>query len=289
MKMNILLDSIGKTPKAYIYLLSVFFVIFIGIIDYLTGYKLSVSIFYLLPIALVAWVAGRLHTIIISILSAVIWFFADSFSGHVYASFLIHIWNALVRLGFFLIVGFTLIKIKTLLNREQELARTDSLTDVSNRRAFYERAEREIERLNRSKRPFSLAYIDVDDFKQINDTLGHSSGDDLLNSVAKTIKEHIRSIDTVSRFGGDEFVILMTETDKDRAKKAIERVNKQLMEMMKFKNWSVTFSIGVVTWYSPPSNLDELIKESDNLMYSAKKHGKNMIKYKIIGKPDTVV
>jgi diguanylate cyclase (GGDEF)-like protein len=235
-----------------------------------------------LPIALVAWFEGKSSAIIISILSAVIWFLADLFSGHVYSHLFIPIWNAAIRLGFFLIVVFFMVTIKELFVMEQELSRTDSLTEIPNRRAFYERAEIEIEETIRSQRPFSIAYIDVDNFKQVNDTLGHSVGDDLLYSVAQTIRKNIRSIDVVARFGGDEFAVLMAETDEDGSREAIERIYKHLMEMIQLRNWSATFSIGVVTWHRPPSNLDELLKECDNLMYSAKRNGKNMVKYKIL-------
>ncbi len=264
--------------------MTVLLVVIISIINYLIGYDISFSIFYLLPVALAAWFEGRLPAIIISFLSAVAWFLSDLFSGLVSSHFFIYLWNTMVRLGLFLLIGFFLMTIKKLLAREQALARTDSLTRIPNRRAFYERTQIEIERTIRANRPLSIAYIDVDNFKQINDIHGHSFGDSVLRSIAQTIKKNIRLTDIVSRFGGDEFVILMAETDEDRVKEAVGRVYQHLMEMIKSKNLSVTFSIGVGTWYSPVSNIDELIKESDSLMYSVKKDGKNMIKYKTLKK-----
>ena len=147
-------------------------------------------------------------------------------------------------------------------------------------RAFYEIATIELDRSARYLHPLSLAYIDIDNSKQVNDTLGHSAGDKLLHSVAKTIKENIRSIDAVARLGGDEFAILMPETNNQIAITAMNKLRKYLLDIAQQNNWPVTFSIGVVTC-AGPCKLDELIREADNLMYTVKKGEKNRIEYKV--------
>lgn len=278
--MKALFDYLDKIPKTVIPVIGVLLVMLLGAIDYLTGYEISFSIFYLLPVAFISWFGKRSHAVIISILSAATWLWADLTSGHTYSHLAIPVWNSIMRLGFFLMAAFSLSMIKKLLEKEQTFARIDFLTGVANSRAFNEIAKIEIDRSARYGRPFTIAYIDIDNFKQVNDTLGHSQGDNLLQSVAKTIKDNTRSIDIVSRLGGDEFAILFPETNEENAKTAINKVQKELLSIVKNNNWPVTFSIGVVTCYKS-FNLDELIREADNLMYAVKGSGKNRIEYKI--------
>jgi diguanylate cyclase (GGDEF)-like protein len=111
--------------------------------------------------------------------------------------------------------------------------------------------------------------------------LGHTQGDVLLQTVAKTIKEYLRSIDLVSRLGGDEFALLLVETDEENAKTTLNKIQTKLLDVVKKNNWPVTFSMGSVTSYGI-YNLDEVIKEADDLMYTVKESGKNRIAYKIL-------
>jgi len=278
--MKALINYLEKIPKTAILVISVALVMILGVIDNLTGYEISFSIFYLLPVVLVSWFDKRSHAVIISILSAVMWLWADIYSGHIYSHPAIHVWNSIIILGFFLMAAFSLLEIKKLLENDHTFARTDFLTGVANSRAFYYSAQIEIDRSVRFSRPFTVAYIDIDNFKQVNDTLGHLQGDNLLQSVAKTIKDNIRSIDIVARLGGDEFAILFSETNEENAKTAINKVQRELLSIVKNNDWPVTFSIGAVTCYES-CNLDELIKEVDKLMYTVKERGKNGIEYKI--------
>jgi diguanylate cyclase (GGDEF)-like protein len=271
--MHLLLKYIDKIPKTLIPKIGVLMVIFLGGIDYLTGYEISFSIFYFIPIIFVSWFGKRNHALFISFLSTATWLWADLTSGHRYSHFAIPVWNSTMRLGIFLIGVFSLSAIKTLLEREQTFARIDLLTGAANTRAFNEMAKIEINKSVRFSRPFTIAYIDIDNFKQVNDTLGHSQGDNLLQSVAATIKNNTRTIDMVARFGGDEFAIFLPETNQENAKITITKVQKHLLDFVKNNNWPVTFSIGAVTCYKS-CNLDELIKEADNLMYTVKKAGK---------------
>jgi diguanylate cyclase (GGDEF)-like protein len=278
--MKVLFNYLEKISKTSILGISFALVIFIGVIDLLTSYEISFSIFYILPIALVSWYNKKSHAVMISIFSAAVWLWADIYSGHIYSHFAISVWNSMMRLGFFLIAAYSLLEIKRLLENEQTFARTDFLTSVANSRAFYNSAQTEIDRSVRFSRPFTIAYIDIDNFKQVNDTLGHLQGDNLLKSIAGTIKNNIRSIDIVARLGGDEFAILFTETNEENAKTALNKVQKELLSIVKNNDWPVTFSIGAVTCYES-CNLDELIKEVDKLMYTVKESGKNGIAYKI--------
>lgn len=278
--MKVLFEYINKIPKKMIPAFCILLIIFLGLIDVITGYEVSFSIFYLLPVMIVSWYSQKYYAVILSILSALTWLMADLHAGHIYSHFMIPVWNAMMRLGFFLIVSFALLTIRNLLEKERSFARVDFLTGVMNSRAFSEMAKTEIDRTNRFKRPLTIAYVDIDNFKEINDTFGHNIGDKLLQSMARTIKENIRTIDIIARLGGDEFAILFPETNEGNAKAAISKVQKYLLNVAQKNNWAITFSIGAITCYSS-CELDELIKEADDLMYSAKASGKNRVAYKI--------
>jgi diguanylate cyclase (GGDEF)-like protein len=125
-------------------------------------------------------------------------------------------------------------------------------------------------------------YIDVDDFKQINDHFGHHTGDRLLLTVVETIKRHVRAIDIIARFGGDEFVVLLVKTGEKSAALVAQKLQKQLLGIMQNNQWHVTFSIGLATYHSAPGSVDETIKAADELMYHAKHNGKNNIRQAVL-------
>jgi diguanylate cyclase (GGDEF)-like protein len=254
----------------------------ISSLDFITGYDISVSVLYLFPIVLIAWFEGGVPAALISIFSAITWAVADLASGHIYSHIAVSIWNAIMVLGMFLIVAYSVAAVKKLLISEREHAHNDYLTGVTNAGYFYEQANMEIIRSARYNRPLTLAYIDIDNFEQVNDTFGHNTGDNLLRAVATTMKATLRSTDSIARLGGDQFAILMPETSQEHAAIAINKVREQLLETVRKKGWPVTFSIGVATCYTPTCTTDELVKMADTLMYAAKKSGKNMVKFEIL-------
>jgi len=135
----------------------------------------------------------------------------------------------------------------------------------------------EINRARRCNLPFCVVYIDLDNFKAINDCYGHNVGDNLLRVVARTIQDNTRAMDTAARVGGDEFAVLLPETEPEMAQvitRRIQRVNSEVMQQLETR---VTLSMGVAAFTQPPLTVDDLLKTSDALMYSAKKKGKNTI------------
>jgi diguanylate cyclase (GGDEF)-like protein len=141
----------------------------------------------------------------------------------------------------------------------------------------------EINRARRYDRPFTLVCIDLDNFKTVNDSFGHSTGDMILRLVARTIQENIRVTDTVARLGGDEFAVLLPETGRNVAETILRKVRKINLDIMQMHGWPVTLSIGVVTFKSPPCTVDETLRISDQLMYAAKNNGKDSIRYDVFG------
>lgn len=146
---------------------------------------------------------------------------------------------------------------------------------------FLELLSWEVERFRRHQRPLTLAYLDVDNFKTVNDSYGHSVGDQLLRSLSHTLKTNIRSVDIVARLGGDEFALLLPETDYRSAQVVVTRLQDKLLAAMAVKSFPVGFSIGVVTFLSLPESIDEMIELVDHLMYDVKNSGKNRLKHEV--------
>jgi diguanylate cyclase (GGDEF)-like protein/PAS domain S-box-containing protein len=168
-------------------------------------------------------------------------------------------------------------ELRTSLEDEKNLSRIDFLTGIANRRGFYEAVEMEAKRSKRYKRPFTLAYLDVDNFKRINDLLGHDTGDLLLKRVAEQIRKVTRETDMVARLGGDEFAILFSEGGGDAAAAAISNLQAVLLKLVHDESWDVSFSIGVRTFRTPIESVESMIKATDELMYDVKRNGKNAV------------
>lgn len=158
------------------------------------------------------------------------------------------------------------------------LSTTDELTGVANRRHFLDLAGAEIKRAARLRHPVSIALIDVDEFKEINDTHGHAAGDAALQTLARTFEQHIREIDLFARFGGDEFALLLPEADVRVAREAAERVRRSL-ETLKMdldgSQASITISIGVSGLEPDDGSVDTLLARADRALYRAKRTGGN--------------
>jgi diguanylate cyclase (GGDEF)-like protein len=253
----------------------------IGYVDYVTGYEISVSIYYLIPVGLISWYVGAGAGVLVAAVCAMTGSIVDYFAGQVYSDPVVGYWNASVTLAFYLVVNFILSAMKRAFEEVSRLARTEPLTGLANPRLFFETAENELNRARRYKTPFSAAYIDLDNFKAVNDSFGHSTGDELLKAVAGSLRSQTRSTDVVARLGGDEFVILLPETNLDQAKAFTTRVQQNLSGLMAEAKWPVTFSIGVITFVTSPSNVNDIIREADRLMYTAKNTGKNRAEYAV--------
>lgn len=162
----------------------------------------------------------------------------------------------------------------------KELSITDHLTGLFNRRYFQERFTEEIHRSERYNFVFSLAILDIDDFKLLNDTEGHLAGDSVLKELSRTARECLRANDVLCRFGGEEFAILMPQTGKDEALVVAERIRKNIKESLayrykKFPRPCITVSIGIASFPEDGNTINELIKNADIALYRAKSSGKN--------------
>jgi diguanylate cyclase (GGDEF)-like protein len=276
-KLNIFFET---KNKIVLIAWSCFLLLLIGGIDYLLAPEISLSIFYLLPIYFMTWFVSKEAGLVTCVLSAIAWFITNPISKAAKISFLVPYWNAVVMLMFFFTVSHLLFKLRNALEQEKELARIDCTTGLANKRLFFELARLEVKKANRYRHPLTVIYMDVDDFKNINDTLGHQIGDKLLQTAAETIKHSIRETDILARIGGDEFVILLPGSGYEPAHIVIYRVYNELLEAMQENEWPATFSLGAVTFINPPNSVDEMIQQVDHLMYLVKNNGKNQLKHR---------
>lgn len=260
------------TVKAICYCL----IIVVGMMDSVSGKELSSALFYVIPIAIAAWFVSFKEGIKLSVIASVSWYICDE---GLHSIRFIGLWNTCFRFLFFSMVSYLISGYRDRFQEEELCADTDPLTGALNKRSFYEQVNKEISRAKRMSFPFSVAYIDLDNFKTVNDSFGHQEGDTLLISVVDTLKKHTRTIDLVSRLGGDEFAIMLVGTDVSDSESAIKKIQARLLKRMAESSWPVTFSIGIVTYLSPPDNVDTVIAKADNLMYDVKKTGKNNIAY----------
>jgi diguanylate cyclase (GGDEF)-like protein len=250
--------------------------------DIFTGDEVICTLFYLIPIAIVTWFVGRRLGIVAAIVNTFAWAFSDIASEHIYSHSAIFYWNSTVVFGIFLVLTLLLSALKDALEKQRALAFTDYLTGALNRRAFSDLLQMEIDRLQRYKHPFSVAYIDIDNFKHVNDKFGHGVGDLVLCTVADLARTQLRSTDICARLGGDEFALLFPETGQEAAQIITSKIQPCLLGEMKKNKWPVTFSIGVLTFIDNiPPTVDEVINLSDSLMYTVKNDGKNTMRYSV--------
>lgn len=269
--------SINKHWKVVLSALCFILVIGLGIVKVKVGYETFVLGFLLIPIYLTTWRVNRFMGMTIGVFSALTWLAALSFMPPPDFSPSIFYWNATAKVGFILITTLVFGFLKARLDKETESARKDPLTNISNRRDFFEIATQELNRSRRYNRPLTVACLDVDGFKKVNDQMGHKAGDSLLRLISIHLKKNLRVVDVVARIGGDEFAVLLPETDQVQAMNVLRELRERLLREVVHDGFPVTFSIGAVTSLTSPSSIDDLLKSADDLMYSAKNNGKDRV------------
>ena len=253
-----------------------------GLLEFYSGYKLSLFIFFALPVVLVTWYSSRKLGYLFCLLATLTWLLAVRMSGNAYNHGWIFYWNGGIRLAFFLIVARGVSDVKILMRHQTRLAHVDGLTGCLNAYAFHEKCDTLLRLSYRLKQPISLGFIDLDNFKTINDTKGHSEGNRVLKAVAESMMKSVRSTDFVARMGGDEFAILLPNTDTEKAKVVFSHLRNQLDADVQC-DWenSLGYSIGVVTIFNRLISTDEALKLADTLMYQVKKGGKNRVRFEV--------
>jgi len=180
-------------------------------------------------------------------------------------------------LGLLLARARTLLDFKNYLDSCEEAAFTDHLTGLANRRRFERQLEREVARTHRYGRPFCLLMLDIDHFKQVNDTHGHEAGDEALRRLAIALQAGTRGIDTVARIGGEEFALVLPETDAARGLEVAERLRQEIKEAEIPEAGHITVSIGLAECTDAYGDARELFSAADAALYEAKRLGRDRV------------
>lgn len=251
-------------------------VLLITFLNYeLTDTYYSLDVLYCLPVIQAARLSAiralrRSDTLLPDLIggfSAIVWSLAEAA-----ISFTTFPVNALVLNIFTRSVTFTVIgRVVVKLWREREYARKDMLTGLANRLELFERFDRERLRSERSGNPYSVLFIDIDQFKLLNDTHGHHVGDDALQKLANLLRGNSRKVDTVARIGGDEFALLFPETDEQSCEMLVNRIKLESDKMFQNMDWQISLSIGHVTTSGNKKSVNEILREADEKMYAIKK------------------
>ncbi len=261
---------------------AVLLLLLISVSEYFVGWQVHLSVVYLLPIYVATSKVGKPAGIAVSIASSLLSTGGDALAGQPIDHWAQEVAQVVIRASLFVAFALLFERLQRALARESDLARTDPLTGVPNRREFLELAAAEVGRAQRHNRPLTIAYVDVDDFKQINDRLGHGAGDKLLCAVATSIRSQLRVGDSVGRLGGDEFAICLPETDAEAASHVVRKLGAGLAALPPHGRDSATLSVGVVTFLSPPKAIGEMLDRADAALYDAKRDGKNQVKHDIV-------
>lgn len=260
----------GTLPASLRWLATLALASALAVGDQLTGAKVAFTALYFAPIALGGWFRGRALALAAAAVASAM-SIAMEVDANAGAQLALHAWNALISGAVFVTVAWLVTGLRAVVQRDRERARFDALTGALSRQGFLEDGERELQRAHRFNRPLSLAYLDLDGFKRVNDTEGHQAGDRVLRQVAEALRAELRALDVVGRLGGDEFAVLFPETGAGDASQAVARLRERLGRLARHQGQGVGFSIGVVSWDVPPAALDEALAEADRRMYSEKR------------------
>ena len=261
----------------------------IGLLDYVTSPWLSFALLYVTPVLAAAWWLGRGPALLAGLTSGLAWFEAEAW-GHRGEPTRDLMWNSMSRLVMLVVMATMVVRIREdqrrlsavnarlgeMLSGSEKMARTDPLTALPNRRAFLERLGEELGRARRNQAPLCIAYLDVDNFKQLNDHRGHLEGDEFLRLLAGAIKDTVRETDVAARLGGDEFAVLFI----DAKRIATEQLSRRLLARVqalgdRYPGLDLGASVGMAWFDAPPDSAEQILKTADSAMYEAKLAGKH--------------
>jgi len=268
----------GEPPVAVVLAGSAVLVVAVAGVDYATGIELRVFPLYFLPVLAVSLRVGRWPGLGTAAVCALAWELSNHLAGMRESRTAIGLANLALMAIAFGSVALLAAAQREWLRRERAISRTDGLTGLLNGRGFYEAAAVEVARSIRYRHPITLAYMDVDDFKGINDRFGHARGDAILVAIARALRRACRSTDLVARLGGDEFVILFPETGRDAAEAALVKLRSRVREAGSQDGSPVTASIGSVSFAKPSAEVEALVHAADRVMYTVKAGGKNALR-----------
>lgn len=246
----------------------------IGIVDYFAGAQTSLLALYIVPIAVIGWRTGLGPALQVAGVASAVWLGAHLADPGVPAVPIV-LWNALNRAAAFVSVAV----LSGLLHRETVFARTDALTGLPNRRALLEQLNTMLFKPRHSPTSICVAYLDVDDLREVNNRFGHARGDTLLQLVSDAIRETIRTGDLPARVGGDEFVIVLWRLQSDDAVGIAQRLVERIAELREaFSGAAIGVSVGVACFETVPERPEVMLEAADRALRVAKAAGKGQVR-----------
>jgi len=281
MELNLykLFEALEKGKPGFWIAVGFITVALLGVFDALTGNEITVSLFYLIPVVMVTWAVNQKTGLLMSFVSALTLLAAELAASQAASHPLIYALNTVIRTIFYSFVTYLVAALHKSQREERLAARTDFVTGVVNARYFNELLQMEVERIRRYPHPITVVFIDIDNFKLVNDLFGHKMGDEVLRCIAGELKSQLRSTDFIARLGGDEFALLLPSARQADAEVVIAKVHSHLREEMRRRNLPVTFSMGAVTCVVPPYSAEQIINMADELMYEVKNTTKNDVRF----------
>lgn len=276
-------DALNRATERSVAVIAVPLVFVIGWLDYVTGPEVGLSLLYLLVISVAAW-RGKYRTgLFAAVMAAICWTLADVTWRE--TSYLpITLWNGSTRLAIYCTTAYLISRVQRdradlrqvndvlqqALERQSTLARIDPVTALENRRAFYERVRSEAATARRLNEPLRLYFVDLDDFKSVNDRYGHTTGDAVLKRVGEIILQVVSSTDHVARIGGDEFAIVSRNNGKDASVVVNELASAVAALRDTYDRTRLGATIGFAEFREIPENIEIMIRAADEAMYSRK-------------------
>ncbi len=274
-------EQVGPLGKLLGSSVAVAAIFVIGWIDYISGPEIGFSLFYLVPVLLSGYWLGRRSAVVSALASSAAWFCAEIAANSRFSTEVVA-WNGFTRSMIFLTIGvMTAVlrrdrrRLQELLEQANESARTDPLTGLPNLRAFQESIDKALARARRGGQAVCMAYLDLDNFKKVNDHYGHTVGNEVLVRVSTVMRSVLRETDMPARIGGDEFSILLWNVTEEQGTRIAGRLIEGIAGVAKeYPLSGLGLSIGVMLFDQAPESAERLLQEADAAMYQAKAAGK---------------
>lgn len=250
----------------------------IFLLTHLAGDDFTASIYFFIPIALMSWTGGLMWGIAFSLLATLMIISADFHVGVPLSAYLRLYLNTFGFLMVFLCVAYLSARLSESQRQLQRISREDFLTGAMNRAGFYDILNMEIRRQTRFGYPYTLAIISCNNFKKINDTLGHTEGDSVLIAIARTLELNTRTTDVYARLGGDEFVLLFPMIMRNEALTILKKLNHKLEETMREHRWEISFTTGAISFDKSPASVGHALDMVDELISEIKQSGNHEIR-----------
>ncbi|MEX2584265.1 MAG: GGDEF domain-containing protein [Gemmatimonadota bacterium] len=275
-----LLERLEGSSAATVVAASVLLVLLIALLDVAVGWRFELLALYAVPIAAAAWRLGWPAGSGVAALGATAAVAAGLLAGFPLDGPLQPALRGVLFLVLFVTVALLAHALRHTRSSRQQLSVLDPLTSISTSDAFYEEAGRLVKMAVRYKRPVTLAYIGVDNFAALNERFGHQKGDEVLISIAQTLRQNLRDTDIVARLAGDEFGVCFPETSAESARRATANLRETLVEAT--DGWPIGFSIGAVSCERTACTLDAMLQRAEALMRAVKLAGRNDLRVEVM-------